>query len=194
MPRPTLTSVPITKEIESDHFLSHQSISGSIDADSPTPLDMGAPAGAGAGSFSEPEEYEKCAIEPDEIGIGQATEMIAYICPRHRDDLVDHDLAWLLDPGYRRRLDSDPGQRRLDRTGRQRTDRNRSRRIKPIVLNNDDRSWLTGIGTPRSSDVNIAAPHSADSPSAVSQSTEIASTNAWSSASCSLAAMAADWR
>jgi hypothetical protein len=75
------------------------------------------------GSFGKPEKYEECAIEPDEIGIGQTAEMIAYICPRHRGDLVDHDVAWLLNSCHRRRLHSDSGQRRLDRIGCQWTDR-----------------------------------------------------------------------
>lgn len=80
-------------------------------------------ARAAFGSFGKPEKYEECAIEPDEIGIGQTAEMFAYICPRHRGDLVDHDLAWLLNSCHRRRLHSDSGQRRLDRIGCQWTDR-----------------------------------------------------------------------
>ena len=139
-------------------------------------------------SFGKPEKYEQCAIEPYEICIGETPEMIAQVRPRHRRDLVDHDLAWLVDPGGSRRLQGDPSQRRLDGIGCQRTDRDRGGCIEAIVLNDDDGSRLAGIGTACRSDVDLASPHSAV------QSTEMASTNPWSSASCSLAAMAADWR
>ena len=151
-------------------------------------------AGAAFGLVGKPEEYEERAIEPDEIGIGQTAETIAYICPRHRGDFVDHDVAWLLNSGHRCRLHSDSGQRRLDGIGCQRADHDRGRGIEPIVLNNDDGSGLTRVGTSCGSEVYMASPHSADSRSSSAQLTEIASTYAWSSASCSLAAMAADWR
>src|SRR5665647_362980 len=80
------------------------------------------------------------------------------------------------------------GQRCVEGIGCQRTDRDRGGCIEPIVLNDDDGSRLAGIDTSCSSDADVASPHSAV------QSTEMASTKAWSSASCSLAAMAADWR
>lgn len=139
-------------------------------------------------SFGKPEKYEECAVEPDEICIGETPEMVAHVRPRHRRDLVDHDLAWLLDPGGRCHLYIDPGQRCVEGIGCQRTDRDRGGCIEPIVLNDDDGSRLAGIDTSCSSDADVASPHSAV------QSTEMASTKAWSSASCSLAAMAADWR
>jgi hypothetical protein len=138
-------------------------------------------------SFGKPEKYKECAVEADEICIGETPEMVAHVRPRHRRDLVDHDLAWLLDPGGRRPY-SDPGQRCVEGIGCQQTDRDRGSCIEAIVLNDDDGSRLAGIGTSCSSDADVASPHS------VVQSTEMASTNAWSSASCSLAAMAADWR
>jgi hypothetical protein len=50
-------------------------------------------------SFGKPEKHKECAVEPDEICIGETPEMVAHVRPRHRRDLVDHDLAWLLDPG-----------------------------------------------------------------------------------------------
>jgi hypothetical protein len=144
------------------------------------------------GLFGKAEEYEQCAIESDEICIGQPAQAIADICPRDRRDLVDHDVARLLNSGSGRWLHRDSGQWSLDRIGGQWTDRDCGRGVEPIVLNDDDRSWLTGVSTARGRDVNIASPHSVDCPSAASQSTETASTNAWSSGSCSLAAMAAD--
>lgn len=144
--------------------------------------------GAESLSFGKPEKYEECAVEPDEICIGETPEMVAHVRPRHRRDLVDHDLAWLLDPGGRRHPYSDPGQRCVEEIGCQRTDRDRGGCIEPIVLNDDDGSRLAGIDASCSSDADVASPHSAV------QSTEMASTKAWSSASCSLAAMAADWR
>ena len=139
-------------------------------------------------SFGKPEKYEECAVEPDEICIGEAPEMVAHVRPRHRRDLVDHDLAWLLDPGGRCHLYIDPRQRCVEGIGCQGTDRDRRGCIEPILLNDDDRSRLAGVDTSCRSDAYVASPHSAV------QSTEMASAKAWSSASCSLAAMAADWR
>lgn len=146
-----------------------------------------------AGSIGKTEKYQKSAIEPKKIGIGEMAEVIAHILAWHRRDLVDHDLAWPRDPGCRGGLYGEPDQWRIDGVRRQRAHRNRSGRVEAIVLDDDYKPWLSGVGATCGSDVDVTSSHSPGSASA-SQSTEMASTNAWSSTSCSLAAMAADWR
>src|SRR5664279_863747 len=144
-------------------------------------------------SFGQPEEHNKCAVEPDDICICDTTNTIANVASRHRRDLVDHDPAWLLDPGRGCGLQCDPGQWRIDRVRRERAHRDRGGCVEAIVLDDHDRSGLPGVFASSCGDVDISPPHSADSGSA-GQSMEMASTNAWSSDSCSLAAIAADWR
>src|SRR5207302_1798393 len=61
------------------------------------------------------------------------------------------------------------------------------RRVEAVVLNDDCGARLSCVGAPRSDRPDLAAPHSW-------ASQDTASMNAWSSAACSLAATAADWR
>ena len=84
--------------------------------------------------------------------------------------------SWF-DPRRGGRFHQDPGQWRPDRVRGQRADRHPSGRIEAIVLDDHDRSGLSGIGTPNRGNVDVSPPHSADSGSAPA-STEIASTNA----------------
>lgn len=130
------------------------------------------------GSLSgETKEYQERPVEPNKIGVFKPPESITQIRTRHGRYLVDHDLAWLLNPCHRRRLDSDPAQWRLNLVGGQRTNRDGSGDIETIILHDDHRSWLTGVGASRSSDIDIASAHSTGSAPS-SQSTEMASTNA----------------
>lgn len=75
------------------------------------------------GLVGKTDEHEQGTIESDEIGIGQAAQMIADVRPRDGGDLVHHDAARLLESGSGRWLDGDSRQRRVEGIGCQGTDR-----------------------------------------------------------------------
>ncbi len=130
-----------------------------------------------SGSVRQTEEDEDGTVQSDKIIVGDPTETITKVDTWHRRDLVDHDVTGLIDACRRGGFDRNSRQRRFDWVGRERADCDRRRCVEPIVLNDDHRPGLACVDASRSRDMNIAAPHSADSTS-VPQSTEIASTKA----------------
>ena len=145
------------------------------------------------GSIRQTEEHNKGTVDAHEVGCRQSAEALTQVGPRHRRDLVDHHLTGLVEAGDGRRIDINSSQRSLDRITREGADGNRSSGVETVVLHNDNRTRLARIGAAGSGRVDIASSHAdSDAFAFVFHSVEIASTNAWSSASRSLAAMAAD--
>src|SRR5690606_10618662 len=85
------------------------------------------------------------------------------------------------------RFDQNAEDRSLCRIRRERANCDGLRGIEYVILDNDAGSWLSGVGTSTRDRPDLAPLHS-------SLNSLIASTNAWSSTACSLAATAAACR
>src|SRR5439155_14158241 len=121
------------------------------------------------------------------VGVGEAANAAPELTAGDGCDLVDHKVGRGIETIFRRRVDWQAKQRCFGRIGGRATYRDRIRRIEAIVLDDDHRARLAGIARPAGSGPHFAPAHR-------SESSEIASMNAWSSAACGLAATAADWR
>ena len=93
----------------------------------------------------ESEEDEDGAIEPDEVFIRKASDRLFQLAPRHRRDLVDHQMTRGSKPIPRRRLNREAHQWRIDRMSCKGTERNGSSGVEGIVLENDGRPGLTRV-------------------------------------------------
>jgi hypothetical protein len=79
--------------------------------------------------------------------------------PRNHRELVDHQLANSRQTGCRRGLHWKPQQRRFDLTCGERNNSDRGSRIRPVILNDDDRPRFAAVGTSRRGGVDVPPPH-----------------------------------
>lgn len=126
--------------------------------------------------------------------VTQPAKVILEVAARHGGHLVDHQKAWPVQAVMLGRFDEYAYQGSFDSVGRYWANGNRGGSIETIILDDHDGSRLPGVRASGRSSVNVASLHPGGVTSSVAQSHEMASTNAWSSASPSLAATAADWR
>lgn len=149
----------------------------------------GAAATTEAQLTGKPEEHQQRAIEADKVLVVEAADLLSEAGSGHCRHLVHHQSACFSEAGDIRRLHSDPKQRGVNIAGGERHDCDRRGGVESVVLYDRYRAGLPGIGPAGRGYEYVASPHDYGESS---QSTEMASTNAWSSRSCSSAATSAD--